>query len=51
MGDKAANYMYLYASRSKFYTDGGLGFQVELIACEAREEVTFTHTRIANQHN
>ena len=45
------NISYLYASRSEFNTDSRLGFQVELIACEAREEVTFTHTRIANQHN
>ena len=35
----------------KLDTDGGLGFEVELIAGESREEVALSDTRVSDQHN
>lgn len=32
-------------------TDGGLGFEVELIAGESREKVALSDTRVSDQHN
>jgi len=39
------------ATGSEFNADGGLGFKAELIASETREEVGFSDTRVADQHN
>lgn len=44
-------HMYLYTSGGKFYADGGLGFQIELIPCEAGEEVTFANAGVPNQNH
>ena len=35
----------------KFYSNSGLGFQVELVASEAREQVTLTHTAVTDKHH
>lgn len=43
--------VHLDRPRSKFYTNSGLGIQVELIAGETTQQVGLSDTRVADQHD
>ena len=42
---------YLYTSGGKFYSDGGLGLEVELVPCESGQQVGLANAGISDQHN
>lgn len=43
--------MNLNGFRGEFNADRRFRFQIEFIPCESGENVTFTNSRIANQHH
>ena len=45
------NEINLYAPSSKLHSYSGLGFQVKFISSKSWEQVTFTDSRISNQHD
>lgn len=43
--------IYLDRPGCELYTDGGLGVEVELIACESTQQVGFTDARVSDQYD
>ena len=43
--------IYLDRPSSELYTNGGLGVEVELIACESTQKVGFTNARVSDQYD